>query len=361
MKQLPRKTIIAGMISGASILVTIFFSLAQPSLPVLQQRVASAEEPQFIAESPIDSKKVLKIKSIEVSSKHAEDNDIDLLIESNPKELGLLFKLVNNSPNDKSLAVDGWQVHFAGAVFGLKPESFVKGNISKADTSQVLREITLVDHADLLAEFPGIYTAALLGYNDDYLNSYQDQVDAGLAPEKEQHELASYSITAKVIVGFDENAIDGHILEAENSVAAIAGNGDPFMVEEGTFKNIIIYIRNDENQAVSGKLHSLSRNTYSVEHTKAAGSDAVFDYVEGSCEIIEPGKTKMITNVILDKNKWPLGGDVDSSLSKQTANDDVAAAGKYIVKVNGGTIPCSIDGKTYPGIIFDNMVVVEVK
>jgi hypothetical protein len=340
--------------------VAIFSALA---LGVFQNsdNIANAEQPQIIRDLPVGTDNILKVKSLDVKEKVSKNAGIDVLAESKLTTPGIAFKAINKAGTDSNLGVDAWKLSVDGAVIDVRPSAIpVLDSTLKAGETRVVYEFHFADYFEQFEEYPGIYNVTLLGFDTEY-SLAKDRENEEQDIEVENDELAVYKVKATVVIGFDENLIrtKGHVLKAKNVQTAVDGVV-PFVITDNEKRNVIVSIVNNEPYPVSRLVSYVSYNIMNVELTKAVGSDRIGEYLNNECMLLQPGESKVIRTFTLGKDIPPLGGEGES-LSNKMGNGNAAAAGTYILEVEGGTKPCAIGDEEVPGMIFESMIAFEVQ
>jgi hypothetical protein len=320
--------------------------------------IAVAQAPKAIENTPIGSSEFLKVKSIEIISKEVPRDNLDLRVDK-IGDMGIRFVVVNEVDADADIVADVWEVKIGGLGFDTTEETTNVGTNIQAAGSKVVADLDLENWISYFQHYPGIYEVSVNGFNEDHaLVKAEDLDEKGI--EYETNELRAYHLSARIIIGFDEEAIreKGNVLKADNVLVATE-NPNSFELDTEDVKTVMVSVINTNDFPVSSLVHYHSVNTWSVEETKVVGYEGISDYEENTCEVLEPGESVEVTSYSLDGTKAPLGGE--RGLSNKIDGKTVAVPGLYVVGVEGATVQCVQGDKEIPGIQFSSMIAFEVK
>lgn len=320
-------------------------------------RNASAQEPQVIEELPIGTENVLKIKSVTEKSKVSHVQGMGLGMEGKKDGFGVVINALNEIDSAKDLEADVWEVSVSGAPFDIKPENFQVNTDLKAKETKVIKDFSFDEWFSYFEDYPGRYTVTARGYNAEYALAKAAELDAQ-GVEYENNELAVYSIEAEIVVGFDEVKIkeSGNVIDAKNVEVAIDGSNQ-FEVTGDSPRLVIVSAKNTKDFPVSAMYHDVGFTVWNAKVTIAEGYDEITEYVDGACDVLQPGESTQVKSFTLDSGVYPLGGE---GISKRIAGNDIAELGTYVVEVEGSTLPCVLDGQEIPGIQFRSIIAFEV-
>jgi hypothetical protein len=121
---------------------------------------------------------------------------------------------------------------------------------------------------------------------------------------------------------------------------------------------MIFYLFNDGNEKISALPAFSIEGVWSIaDRANVAGYNTFVDYEPGTCESIDPGGSKSVSNFKLARDVWPLGGE---GVAKETGGS--LTPGVYIAAYEVTTTSClALDGSSVQGSSHRVVVAFEVE
>jgi hypothetical protein len=344
---------------GLAVAAFTAFAVLSPTL-LASDNNARAQEPQVISLEPGGIDGTLRTKSLDVIQRNSSDKSIEASAQPSTDGAGIDFKVDNKANAEAVLDVNAWKIIIHGALFDIVTDEIPVDDpiLVPQGESEVVYSFDFADYWQF-EEYPGIYNVTLLGFNREYaLEKDDENNEAGI--EVENSELAIYKATTTVVVGFDEQKVKerGPVLQSKNVQLAITGD-NPFVISDDDTRNIVISVVNNEAKPVSGLVHYAGYNVMNIQTTKGVGSDRITEYAEDQCIVLQPGETREVRTITLDKEEPPFGGE-GKSLASKMGDDKTVRAGTYLLEFTGATMSCMVGEETLPSLLFESIVVFEV-
>ena len=339
----------------ATVMIFTIFNVVRP----LSDEAALAQEVRLAADPSLEGSLV---RIDDVRMVNSDSKDPSALVTAEQDGLGVEFFAENKGATDTTLNVIRWDVSVQNPAGSIIAEESTTDN-TKADVSSGERvpiyTLDLAKNAEYFELWPGEYFVQFRGIGPAEV----EKCGADSCEKIMLEQTSVFEAKVQVSVAYDADKIRENlgILRTAGMTVGIAGDGVDsgrmFKIGANETKNMILYIYNEGNGKISALENFSIEGVWNIaDRANVAGYNTYRDYEAGTCESIEPGGSKSVSDYNLSYDTWPLGGE---GIAKGTG--DNVTPGIYIAAYEVTTSPCtSSDGSEIPGGSHRLMVAFEV-